>query len=239
MGILDLITRQRNRFSEDLNSDRRYWSLSAITLSYYYIISPIIEKYVHGITLDAGAGRLNGKMLLEGLFTEYVSMDIDNINGKMQLVGDIQDMSAISDNSFDTVYSAQVLEHVQRPWDGLSEVYRVLKPGGCAIISVPLFNGLHSEPYDFYRFTPYGLRYLMAQAGFEIRCEAVAGGLFAFLEHIISLLFITIFWPIPCVRWLAYYFNKFIFVHPVILLDKLTRSERKFPACIVVVGQKP
>jgi SAM-dependent methyltransferase len=232
------ITKQRNNYSAELNNDLRYWSLSALALSYYQTITPIIRKYVHGLTLDAGAGRLNGKMLLNDYCSDYVSMDINNINGMIKIISDVQDMATVKDNTFDTVYSSQVLEHVPRPWDALSEMHRVLKSGGYAIISVPLFNGLHEEPHDYYRYTPYGLKYLMEQAGFTVVHEGVAGGLFSFLSHIFSLLINCLFWPIPVVRWIVWWLNKLLIVRPVIWFEQLYRVKRKYPASIIMVGTK-
>lgn len=232
------ITKQRNRYSTELLDDVNYWSLSAIALSYYRIIKPVIEEYVSGVTLDAGAGRLNGKMLLSEYCSEYVSMDIENVNGMIQVVSDIQSMTTIRDNTFDTVYSSQVLEHVPRPWDALSEVHRVLKSGGYAIISVPHFNSLHEEPHDYYRYTPYGIKYLMEQAGFSVVHESRVGGLFSFLTHIFSLIINCMFWSVPLLRWIIWYLNKFAIVYPVIWLENIFNIKKKFPAIIVIVGRK-
>jgi hypothetical protein len=44
----------------------------------------------------------------------------------------------------------------------------VLKPGGCAIYSVPFIWHLHEEPRDFFRFSKYGLSYLFEKTGFEV-----------------------------------------------------------------------
>lgn len=44
------------------------------------------------------------------------------------------------DNTFDGVILSEILEHVERDVDGLREVYRVLKPGGVAAITVPNAN---------------------------------------------------------------------------------------------------
>jgi ubiquinone/menaquinone biosynthesis C-methylase UbiE len=61
-----------------------------------------------------------------------------------------------------------VLEHLERPQDALSETYRLLKPGGHAIVDTPFFWPTHEAPRDFYRYSPYGLRYLLESTGFEV-----------------------------------------------------------------------
>lgn len=75
---------------------------------------------------------------------------------------------SLSDNSYDSVLCTGVLEHLEEPEQALREAYRVLKPSGYAIYTVPLFWHLHEEPHDFYRYTKYGIRYLFEKVGFEI-----------------------------------------------------------------------
>jgi SAM-dependent methyltransferase len=64
------------------------------------------------------------------------------------------------DNTFDYVIADQVLEHVRKPWIGVEEVRRVLKPGGLAILTSALIFPVHGVPHDYWRFTPEGLKVL-------------------------------------------------------------------------------
>ncbi|HQB39962.1 MAG TPA: class I SAM-dependent methyltransferase, partial [Deltaproteobacteria bacterium] len=75
---------------------------------------------------------------------------------------DVQNMYQIPDNSFDVVYSHQVLEHVPRPWLAGAEMVRALKPGGIGIHTSCAFNPRHGQPdfNDYYRFLPDGLEQL-------------------------------------------------------------------------------
>jgi SAM-dependent methyltransferase len=70
--------------------------------------------------------------------------------------------------SFDSVLSTEVLEHVPEPKQLFSEAARVLKEGGYLLLSAPQTWGLHEVPYDFYRYPPYGLRYLAEKVGFRV-----------------------------------------------------------------------
>lgn len=69
--------------------------------------------------------------------------------------------------SFDTVLMLQTLEHVEEPLVALSEAYRVLRPNGLLVVTTPFMWGIHEQPRDFYRYTPYALEYLAGKAGFE------------------------------------------------------------------------
>jgi SAM-dependent methyltransferase len=51
--------------------------------------------------------------------------------------GDAQFMAGISDESLDFVYSSHTLEHMVDPFEALINWFRILKPGGHLIISVP------------------------------------------------------------------------------------------------------
>jgi SAM-dependent methyltransferase len=64
------------------------------------------------------------------------------------------------DNIFDYVIADQVLEHVRKPWIGVEEVRRVLKPGGLTILTSALMFPVHGVPFDFWRLTPDGLKVL-------------------------------------------------------------------------------
>ena len=83
-----------------------------------------------------------------------------------------------ADRCFETVFCAQVLEHVPRPEELLREAFRVLKVGGQIILTVPQTWGLHEEPHDYYRFTRYGLRYMLERVGFQVRSIEPRGGAF-------------------------------------------------------------
>lgn len=238
MSFATFITRQRNQYAFDLLNSKKYWSLSAIALSYFRVMSNITKDYVKGKTLDAGAGGLNGRLLLIEYCSDYLSLDIKSRNGDVDIIADIQNIDNIDCNTFDTVYSSQVIEHIQKPWKAISEIYRVLKPGGYAILSVPHLSGLHEEPFDFYRYTPYGIKFLMEEAGFIVEAEHRAGGLISFLSHPFSLIGVSLFWPVFGFRWLVWWFNKIFIVHPAIWLDQVLKLDRKFPANLVIVGRK-
>jgi SAM-dependent methyltransferase len=79
---------------------------------------------------------------------------------------------------FDTVLCVQVLEHVPQPQQLMLEAFRVLSAGGRLILTAPQSWALHEEPHDYYRFTRYGLRYLLESAGFEVQSIEARGGAF-------------------------------------------------------------
>ena len=72
------------------------------------------------------------------------------------------------DNFFNGVISTQVLEHVPDPRLFLIEINRVLKKDGLILISFPLMFYEHEKPYDFFRFTSFGIQKLLKETGFEI-----------------------------------------------------------------------
>ena len=52
------------------------------------------------------------------------------------------------------------------------------RPGGTLYLTTPQSWGLHYEPHDYFRFTKYGLTYLLEKAGFEVREVSANGGFF-------------------------------------------------------------
>jgi len=90
-----------------------------------------------------------------------------DISGKVTYECDLCDIP-IADNFFDAILSTQVLEHIQTPDKAVKELFRVLKPGGKLLLTVPFFYEEHLIPHDFFRFTQFGLKFLFEKAGFHI-----------------------------------------------------------------------
>lgn len=118
--------------------------------------------------LDAGAGHC----LYASLFSEmnYESADFGQVNksyGSLTYVCDLRSIP-VEDNRFDLVLLTQVLEHLPEPKDVLKELHRVMKQGHKLWLTQPFYYEEHEQPYDFYRYTQFGLKHLLNEAGFEI-----------------------------------------------------------------------
>jgi SAM-dependent methyltransferase len=137
------------------------------------------------------------------------------------------------------VLCTDVLEHLEEPALAISEACRVLRSGGYAIYTVPLFWHIHEEPRDFYRYTTYGLRYLFEKSGFEIiEISALSGFSVTFTQEIVYFLYRyrrggwinPFWWIIPplghVIQLLGYGLNK------------IERTEM-FTCEYIVVARKP
>ena len=71
------------------------------------------------------------------------------------------------DASFDAVALLEVVEHLERFDVALSEVNRVLKPGGVVLCSMPFLYPVHDAPRDFQRLTIHGLQYAASRFGWK------------------------------------------------------------------------
>ncbi len=84
---------------------------------------------------------------------------------------------------FDACINVVTLEHVREPACVVAELARVLKPGGSLLVVAPQEWEVHQAPHDYWRYTRYGVRYLLERAGFaQIRVLA-AGGFFTLLAR--------------------------------------------------------
>ena len=134
--------------------------------------------------LDAGAGKSPYKHLF--VEARYESADFCQVDQKTY--GDITyvcDLSHIPvpDGNYDLVLLTQVLEHVPEPRLVLQEINRVLKPGGVLWLSAPLYFEEHDIPFDFYRYTQYGLKHQLDTAGFNIERLTWLEGYYGTLSH--------------------------------------------------------
>ncbi len=118
--------------------------------------------------LDAGAGDCRYAYLFA--HTNYLSIDfaqVDKQYGALDIIADLASVPLTSEQ-FDAIICTQVLEHLPKPWVALAEFYRLLRPGGTLWLTAPFYYEEHETPFDFYRYTRYGLMRLCEDAGFTI-----------------------------------------------------------------------
>ena len=140
-----------------------------------------VAGHARGILVDVGCGSRP----YEAIFVDhvdrvdrYIGIDLNPDRYGSAEIDVVSDSTAlpIATESVDTVLSNQVLEHLREPGIAVDEMARILKPGGVAIITAPHIWGVHEEPHDYYRFTPFGLRYLAERAGLRVEAvDALAG----------------------------------------------------------------
>ena len=224
------------RISDRYAGSMDYFFLTPQSLSLLDNLTPLFAKYVKGKLLDAGAGRLAYKFLLQPYCNQYKSIDIADRLGKVEIIGDIQRMG-LRGNSFDTVFCSQVLEHVPKPQEAINECYRVLKEGGYFLLSVPHLSYLHNEPHDYYRYTRHGLRFMLEKAGFEIVHLEAAGGLLSFLGHIPCTIFLNLLYENTTLHTLSMKLNK-LYVRFIYWLDKTLEPRKVYALNYVAVAQK-
>lgn len=120
------------------------------------------------LVLDAGAGDAPYRSLFA--HARYESADFEKVDKRYARSTYVCDLKSIpvEDCRFDFIIFNQVMEHLPEPQLALVELYRVLKAGGRMLYTGPLFYEEHEQPYDFYRYTQFGLRHLFNAAGFEV-----------------------------------------------------------------------
>lgn len=122
-----------------------------------------------GRLLDVGCGTKPYEKLFS--VTNYIGLDIDSETTRKRGIADIlYDGNRIPfvDGDFDSILCNQVLEHVFNPDDFLGEISRVLKPGGKLLLTVPFVWDEHEQPYDFARYSSFGLQALLEKQGFKV-----------------------------------------------------------------------
>ena len=148
-----------------------------------------IPAHVSGRLLDLGCG----KVPLYGAYRPYISESVcvdweHSPHGvsHIDLACDLGERLPFSSDDFDTVILSSVLEHVPDPRHLWSEMERVLRPGGKALISVPFYYPIHEAPHDYFRFTEFALRFYAARNGFEVLEMRATGGVLEILSDILS-----------------------------------------------------
>ena len=201
-------------------------------------------RHYKGVLYDLGCGESPYREFFLQHAQQYVGVDWagSQHQTKADIAADLNIPLPIRSEVADTVISLSVLEHLYEPQVMLNEAFRILKPDGGIVLQVPWQWWIHEAPYDFFRYTPYGLKYLFEKAGFvNIVVEPQAG---FFTTAILKLNYFTsrfIRGPKP-LRWLLkssllpfWYLGQKV----APLLDKLDRNWALETSGYYVTARKP
>ena len=131
-----------------------------------------ISKYslhLNGKLIDVGCGTKPYQALFR--VEKYTGLDIDDEQNRQLGIADYfydGNSFPFPSDEFDSALCNQVLEHVFNPNEFLSEIFRIMKPGSKLLLTVPFVWDEHSQPFDYGRYTSFGLKHLLKQNGFKI-----------------------------------------------------------------------
>lgn len=134
--------------------------------------------------LDAGAGDAQYKRFFNDL--NYISLDCV-FHPRLDIISDIENISC-KNEYFSAIICIQVLEHLKDPQIVLKEFYRLLKKNGKLFISTHMAFPLHMEPFDYFRFTKYGLAHLAEKSGFKVEFINPQGGICIVISKLLQVL---------------------------------------------------
>lgn len=133
----------------------------------------IAEAKAYGVLLDIGCGRMPYRDLFLRKVSKYIGLDHPKTaklyHGKFK--PDIYANASkipLKDRSIDTVIMFMVLEHLPDPEKALKEIKRITKKNGVVVVSTVQLYPIHDEPYDFLRYTKYGLKELIERSGLKL-----------------------------------------------------------------------
>lgn len=148
-----------------------------------------------GKLLDFGCGRKP----FEDLFavSEYIGVDLavtghDHRLSKVDVYYDGKHLP-FPDGTFDALFCSEVFEHVFDPDLILPEIHRVLKQDARALITVPFCWNEHEVPYDYARYSSFGIRHLLEKNGFEVLELEKSGSFACVIFQLWSLYFYELF----------------------------------------------
>ena len=115
-----------------------------------------VKKYASSArVLDLGADDSP----YQKFFPNRVSVDVEARPG-VDVVGDAHALP-FRDGEFEMILCTEVLEHLHDPARAISEMRRVLCSNGLLILTTRFLYPIHDAPGDYFRFTRYGLEYLL------------------------------------------------------------------------------
>ncbi|MDD4979756.1 MAG: class I SAM-dependent methyltransferase [Candidatus Omnitrophica bacterium] len=142
-----------------------------------------------GNVLDIGCGEKPYKRFL-GKDSRYFGMEYQEYSRKPDVFGNANKLP-FKDMVFDAVLFNEVIEHIPDPNIGLGEIYRVLKKDGKLFLTAPMYWRLHYVPQDYFRFTNYGLTYILENNNFRILEIERMGGFFSIVFIRLIDIFVT------------------------------------------------
>ncbi len=145
------------------------------------------------IVLDVGGGKGPYRRFIN--HRQWWIMDIEKRGQSDKFIkANANQRWPIKDKSVDLVLATEVLEHIYNPQFFLAEARRVLKKGGALILTTPFLWKLHEEPNDYFRYSIYGLKYLMKEAGWREFKVTPSNGFFYSLCQIVVINLHSPFW---------------------------------------------
>jgi len=145
----------------------------------------VAAGYVQGHLLEVGCGEGRGINWLMPKVTSYSAIDkIEQVINSLQkkypqgkfVSGNIPPLSVFESNSFDSLVSFQVIEHVKDDLLFLKEIHRVLKPGGIALLTTPNRPlSLSRNPWHIREYTAKELTDLAKQFFAEVTMKGITG----------------------------------------------------------------
>lgn len=132
---------------------------------FFNTVVPGLPK--HCKVLEAGGlkARKRGRFNIDkfGFKITYANISPDR---QPDVLCSITDMP-FDDSSFDAVVCGSVLEHIENPDTAVTEMFRVLRPGGTFIAWVPFLFRVHGDPNDYTRYTRYKWASVLKATGFS------------------------------------------------------------------------
>jgi SAM-dependent methyltransferase len=189
--------------------------------------------------LDAGSGE--GQYARHFAGQRYCGVDLAVGDAKWDYsrVDALADLTALPFRGgvFDAAIHIVTIEHLKEPGCALAEIARALAPGAPLLIAAPHEWEVHQAPHDYFRYTRYGLGYLLEKSGFEVVELRAAGGYFRLVARRLlnGLQFFT-----GGLRWLWFLPAAILLVPPALLLpffDFLDR-DRNFTLGYIVTARK-
>ena len=145
----------------------------------------LAEQYVGGKLLEVGCGEGRGINVLKDKVDSYHAIDkIKNVVDKLKekypevhfVHANIPPFEGVKDNFYDVVISFQVIEHIKKDRLFLEEIYRVLKPGGMALLTTPnIKKTLSRNPWHIREYTAEQLTNLSSEVFDEVEMKGITG----------------------------------------------------------------
>jgi len=194
---------------------------------------------ISGKTLDVGCGTKPYEKYFSS--SDYIGLEIDTtLHREITKADYFYDGKKFPFNNceFDSVVTNQVFEHVFNPDDFLFEVNRILKKDGKLLMTVPFVWDEHEQPYDFARYSSFGLKSVLEKNGFEILEQIKISPDFSVIIQLINAYIYKITVRVSLIRKIATVLIMFPLNVLGVILSKLLPSNHDLYLDNIILAKK-